>query len=100
MTSPMLPSPPRRPGGHLIDARLSLLDRQLLDVHDQPVNVVDDLELSDVEERVLPPDGPAPQVLALVHGPIILEPVSYTHLPEAVVHFRRTDRLEDVVLDA
>ena len=35
--------------GRLIDARLHLLDRQLLDEHEDPVGIVDDLELSGVE---------------------------------------------------
>ncbi len=59
-------------GGVLIDARLSLLDRQVLDVDGVTVGVVDDLELTDVP-AVLEPGTPPPQVRALVHGPIVLE---------------------------
>jgi hypothetical protein len=36
-------------GSRLVDARLHLLDRQLLDEHDDPVGIVDDLELSGAE---------------------------------------------------
>lgn len=65
--------PARSPsGGVLVDARLSLLDRQMLDVDGVTVGVVDDLELSDVP-AVLERGTPPPSVLALVHGPIVLQ---------------------------
>ena len=42
--------PPVKPHrGHLLDARLHLLDRQLLDAEGDPVGIVDDLELDGVE---------------------------------------------------
>ena len=37
MTQNPLPAGPRPTGGRLLDARLSLLDRQVLDVHGDPV---------------------------------------------------------------
>lgn len=76
-----LPTAPRPDGGRLIDARLSLLDRQVLDVNGEPVGVVDDLEVSDLPQREVS-DVPQPlvdvrldpiRVLNLVHGPIVLE---------------------------
>lgn len=67
-----LPVSPVPPGGRLIDARLSLLDRQVLDVDGAPVGVVDDLELDDVADRVLEPGTAPPAVRNLVHGPIVL----------------------------
>ena len=59
-------------GGRLLDARLSLLDRQVLDVDGDPVGVVDDLEIDDLAERVILPGTPPPAVRNLVHGPILL----------------------------
>ena len=79
-----LPIPKRPDGGRLIDARLSLLDRQVLDADGQPVGVVDDLELSDRPE----PTAQVPvRVLALVHGPIVLERIVGGRRPRA--HFER-----------
>jgi hypothetical protein len=52
-------APPTR--GRLLDARLHLLDRQLLDHGGEPVGIVDDLDLdgitvdSDIEPRSAPP---------------------------------------------
>lgn len=72
MKRPGLPVSPSPVGGRLVDAHLSVLDRQVLDVDGQPVGVVDDLELADVDDRVLEPGTPPPAVLNLVHGPIVL----------------------------
>jgi hypothetical protein len=58
--------------GRLLDAHLHLLDRQVVDVHGIPITAVDDLELSDVPIREdLPPDQPAPTVIALLSGPVL-----------------------------
>ena len=90
-----LPTAPRPDGGRLIDARLSLLDRQLLDVNGDPVGVVDDLEVTDLPQRQVS-DVPEPlvnvrldpiRVLALVHGPIVLERIVGGRRPRA--HFER-----------
>jgi hypothetical protein len=65
-----LPVKPHR--GYLLDARLHLLDRQLLDADKDPVGIVDDLELDDVEpDRDIDPDAPAPQVTALLCGHVL-----------------------------
>lgn len=53
------------PAGRLIDARLHLLDRQVLDVDGTPVTVVDDVELTD------PGEGGAPRVVALLSGSVL-----------------------------
>jgi sporulation protein YlmC with PRC-barrel domain len=58
---PPLPAPA---GTHLIDARLHLLDRQLLDDDGHPVGIVDDLDLEQS------PDGP-PRVAEILSGQIV-----------------------------
>lgn len=78
-----LPRPDAPAGGLLLDARLSLLDRQVLDVDGEPVGVVDDLELDDPGPGVLEPGAKAPAVRALVHGPIVLERIFGGRRPDA-----------------
>ncbi|MDR7381489.1 hypothetical protein [Promicromonospora iranensis] len=65
---------PRQPG-RVLDARLHLLDRQVLDVDGMPVCTLDDLELeavdgrSAVDERI---DGSVPVVITdLLTGPVL-----------------------------
>jgi sporulation protein YlmC with PRC-barrel domain len=72
MTTPELPTCPPPQGGRLVDAHLSILDRQVLDVDGEPVGVVDDLELDDLPDRVVDRGAAPPQVRNLVHGPIVL----------------------------
>ncbi|MDQ7992802.1 MAG: hypothetical protein AAGC63_04065 [Propionicimonas sp.] len=84
-----LPTPPIPAGGRLLDARLSLLDRQVLDVDGEPVGVVDDLELSDPQAGVLPDDAVAPVVRHLVHGPVVLDRITGGRHPRA--HFERIE---------
>jgi hypothetical protein len=55
-----------------LDARLHLLDRQLLDEHGAPVGIVDDLELSGVEfDQTIEKGAQAPQVTALLSGKVV-----------------------------
>lgn len=82
-----LPQAPVPPGGRLLDARLSLLDRQVLDVDGVPVGVVDDLELDDVPPGPVDHTQPPPSVRALLHGPVILERLFGGRRPRA--HFDR-----------
>jgi hypothetical protein len=64
--------PAKRHRGRLVDARLHLLDRQLLNEHDDPVGIVDDLELSGVElDRDVADGSPAPQMTALLSGRVV-----------------------------
>jgi hypothetical protein len=44
-----LPDAPQPPGGSVLDARLHLLDRQLLDGDGNPIGIVDDLDVEGVE---------------------------------------------------
>ena len=58
--------------GKLLDARLHLLDRQLLDDNDDPVGIVDDLELTDVElDNDIPSGTDAPRVTAVLSGHVL-----------------------------
>ena len=65
-----LPNKPHR--GRLLDARLHLLDRQLLDDTDDPVGIVDDLELTDFElDEDIAPGTEAPEVTGLLSGQVL-----------------------------
>lgn len=65
-----LPNKPHR--GRLLDARLHLLDRQLLDDTDDPVGIVDDLEMTDLElDEDIPPGTEAPEVTGLLSGQVL-----------------------------
>jgi hypothetical protein len=64
------PDKPHR--GRLLDARLQLLDRQLLNDDGDPSGIVDDLELDDVEfDRDIPDRTDAPRVTGLLSGQIV-----------------------------
>jgi hypothetical protein len=58
--------------GRVVDARLQVLDRQLHDHRDDPIGVVDDVDLADVPIGVDIATGtPAPRVTALVTGHVL-----------------------------
>lgn len=57
------------PAGRLVDARLHLLDRQVLDVDGVPVTVVDDVELTDGDPGS--PGSAPPRVVALLSGSVL-----------------------------
>ena len=62
---------PRTAGTHLIDARLHLLDRQLIDADGEPIGIVDDLEIDDLAtERGQ--GYAAPAVSAILTGQVLL----------------------------
>ncbi|AOY69854.1 hypothetical protein IG195_11350 [Arthrobacter sp. TES] len=64
--------PPPVPAGLVLDARLHLLDRQVLDVDDVPVTTVDDIELSGPEpDQPIPPGTDPPHITALLTGPVL-----------------------------
>jgi hypothetical protein len=52
----------------MYDARLHLLDRQVIDVHGVPLTAVDDLELTGVDGPSLLPGTPAPEVTSIISG--------------------------------
>jgi hypothetical protein len=53
----------------MYDARLHLLDRQVIDVHGVPLTALDDLELTDIPDKSsLPAGTSAPEVMAIISG--------------------------------
>ena len=60
-----------RPSGCLIDARLHLLDRQLFDVDDAPVGIVDDLDVDIPVDADLAASAPAPLVTGILTGQVL-----------------------------
>ncbi|MDM7830262.1 hypothetical protein [Cellulomonas edaphi] len=56
--------------GRVLDARLHLLDRQLLDVDDVPVTTIDDLEIHATGGDADPVGGPA-VLTNLLTGPVL-----------------------------
>ena len=65
-----LPNMPHQ--GRLLDARLHLLDRQLLDDNDDPVGIVDDLEVTDFDmDKDIPSGTEPPRVTGLLSGHVI-----------------------------
>ena len=78
---------PPNPRTRRIDARLSLLDRQVLDVDDVPVQVVGDLELSDLSlDHPIPPGTPAPVITALLSGPVLATRIFGGRPPTSRLH--------------
>ncbi|MDQ2638408.1 MAG: hypothetical protein M3Y83_16195 [Actinomycetota bacterium] len=64
--------PVKRHRGSALDARLQLLDRQLVDSDDDPIGIVDDLELSGVDvDQDIAPGSEAPRVTALLSGKVV-----------------------------
>jgi hypothetical protein len=64
--------PVKRHRGELLDARLHLLDRQLLNDDDTPVGIVDDILLDGVEiDEDIRDGADAPRATALLSGQIV-----------------------------
>ncbi len=69
-TSRALPDKPAP--GRLIDARLHLLDRQLVDPSGDPVGTVDDIEFDGIPvDEPIAPDTPAPHVVSIMSGHVL-----------------------------
>jgi len=73
--------------GHTVDARLHLLDRQLVDAVGDPVGIVDDLELTGIElgQDVAEP-ADAPQVSALLSGRVVATRILGGAPPRSLLH--------------
>lgn len=84
----LLPAPPL--AADVLDARLSLLDRQVLDVHGTPVTTVDDLELLAVgREDDASADaliGRDVLVVAVLSGPSLLTRIVGGRAPRSRLH--------------
>ncbi|OBB40235.1 MULTISPECIES: hypothetical protein [unclassified Mycobacterium] len=64
--------PVKRHRGRLLDARLHLLDRQMLDDAGDPVGIVDDIELTGIEmDHDVAANAQPPQVSALLSGQVV-----------------------------
>ena len=72
-----------RPSGRLIDARLHLLDRQLFDVDDAPVGIVDDLDLDIPMNVDVAAWAPAPLVTGILTGQVLATRIFGGRLPRA-----------------
>lgn len=60
------------PTGRLLDARLHVLDRQLLDDRGEPIGIVDDLDLDGVSfGEDVGPGTPAPRVGGILTGQVL-----------------------------
>lgn len=85
---PLAPAPPVT--ADVLDARLSLLDRQVLDVHGTPVTTVDDLELLAVgREDDASADaliGRDVLVVAVLSGPSLITRIVGGRAPRSRLH--------------
>jgi hypothetical protein len=94
-TRPDLPDKPHR--GRLLDARLHLLDRQLVDPEGDPVGIVDDLELDGVTLGEHIPRGAAPPTVgAILSGHVLATRILGGQPPRSrlqVIPWRFVERL-------
>ena len=61
-----------RPRGRLLDTRLHLLDRQLLDDAGEPVGIVDDLDLDGITvAATISRDAPPPRIAGILTGQVL-----------------------------
>ncbi|MGV0816038.1 hypothetical protein ABQF34_29150 [Mycolicibacterium boenickei] len=71
----------------ILDARLHLLDRQLLGHDGAPVGIVDDLELDGVETDVdIDPGSPLPRVTSLLSGQVVITRILGGAPPRSLLH--------------
>lgn len=81
----------------MLDARLHLLDRQVLDVAGVPVTAVDDLELTDPgDPKSLGPAEEAPAVSALLSGASLATRIFGGRPPRSALHTIGWDEVFDV----
>lgn len=90
----------RDPDGRGVDARLHLLDRQILDRDEVPVSTVDDLELAGVELGEAVDHENAPSVSAILVGAAVLPRIFGGRMPRSRwdrIPWGRVSRLGNVV---
>ncbi|MFV8053418.1 hypothetical protein [Mycobacterium sp. 48b] len=74
-------------GPVLLDARLHLLDRQLLDHDGDPVGIVDDLEIDGVElDHDIEPGSPPPHVTTVLSGQVVTTRILGGAPPRSLLH--------------
>jgi hypothetical protein len=85
-----------RPPGLVLDARLHLLDRQILDADGTPVCTVDDLEVHGLDGSDLP-DGTQPAVVtSLLSGAVLATRIFGGRPPPSRWHRIRWTHVRDV----
>ena len=90
---------PPDPGAQhpMLDARLHLLDRQVIDVDGEPVTAVDDVELSDPPDpQHLSPGDPAPAVTGLLSGVTLGTRIFGGRSPRSRLHSIEWSAVSDV----
>ncbi|HEV7624298.1 MAG TPA: hypothetical protein VGO26_09185 [Amnibacterium sp.] len=93
MTASLPDPPPVR--GRVLDARLHLLDRQVLDLEGQPVTTVDDLELADLQHGERREAEP-PTISALISGPILTTRLFGGRTPRTRLHRIAWDQVTEI----
>lgn len=88
--------PDERPPGLVLDARLHLLDRQVLDVDGVPVCTVDDLEVHGVDGSERPDGTQAAVVTSLLSGAVLATRVFGGRPPSSRWHRIRWTHVADV----
>ena len=88
--------PDPRPPGLVLDARLHLLDRQILDVDGTPVCTVDDLEVHGVDGADRPDGTQTAVVTALLSGAVLATRIFGGRPPPARWHRIRWSDVTDV----
>jgi hypothetical protein len=95
-TPPALEPPPRY-RGRVLDARLHLLDRQVLDRDGMPVTTVDDLELDTVAVgEELPERGRPPRLTALLSGSVLVTRIFGGRPPSSRLERIGLDRVAEI----
>ncbi|MED5812430.1 hypothetical protein VST63_08655 [Mycolicibacterium sp. 050232] len=74
-------------GRRTLDARLHLLDRQLLDHDGDPVGIVDDLEIDGIDlDTDIESGSPAPRVTAILSGHVVMTRILGGAPPRSLLH--------------
>lgn len=81
----------------IVDARLHLLGRQLLDHDGAPVGIVDDLELDGIEpDTAIAAGSPPPRVTAILTGQVVTTRILGGAPPRSLLHEIPWDRVASV----
>lgn len=86
----------RDPDGGLVDARLHLLDRQMIDPQGVPVSTVNDIEIVGVELGEPVPADAAPTVGAILTGSVLFPRIFGGRMPRSRWHRIDWDTVTDL----